>query len=649
MRTKDLLCKFEDLFSSRRGSLYRAGEQLSSRDRDTTIDAYQMWLCILVDLSYLDLDRDAAVVGRIVTDLMSRDVLTTINAFSGLYQSCQAGNFIGFKALCHTISPHLYHLLRDDVEGASHGIPECGKRLIQVSTWLSRLTLADIDLEQQCLEEYMYNEATIQSTLPKSIVSAMKRHIDRWMRAWDPTNLRFSHGPGGVAGHGRTTLETKYRDLSADRKIDIVFGDEFVESPFPIKTELARVSQTIFVPKSYKTFRTISMEPSTLMYLQQGIWREIDRCVEDSVYLRSRIGFHDQERNVKLAKEGSIWRNYATIDLSAASDTVSWDLVKQLFRDTRLYRYLIATRSTHTMLPDGRLVKLNKFAPMGSALCFPIETLVFAAACAVVCGRHSVSSRDRSIAGDFSVFGDDIIVPTEVSADLVSVLTQLGFRVNDDKSFTDADCWYRESCGGEFCEGVDVTPLRISRKYSSSFSKEKGSTKTITSGIAGIIDMANMAWQYGFLTLRSWLIQRYQREDQARPLIPIFGENGFLGDHCTNYHTRSRHDRYLHRQTIYGSHFVAKTTNKGNDEVAYRHWLEVRSSNLSDAGVSFESRVGSTAIPRRRDDFISPIRYEHQKVYIDHHSLRKSFSLKHLEPRNWDPRIMLLVREILSV
>jgi len=77
--------------------------------------------------------------------------------------------------------------------------------------------------------------------------------------------------------------------------------------------------------------------------------------------------------------------------------------------------------------------------------------MLFAAACRAVGAKT----------GDFLVYGDDIIVPTSVVDELVKLLGFLGFEVNTEKSFSDPDLRFRESCGLDAYNGVDVTPVYV--------------------------------------------------------------------------------------------------------------------------------------------------------------------------------------------
>jgi hypothetical protein len=553
MRPSQTILVLEDLRNSFSGPLYRKGIELTLDDTATVLDVYQQWLCLLVDLGYLHHGALLREAHRLFTDMVKRDVLDLNNAFADLLGCVRNQEIRGFKALCKRVSDHLHIIVKDDMSSVMLGDVFAAKRLCHAFAYTGRLTLSDIDLTQQCLEDYTNIEAEMVDVSRTPLISSLNYIIRDWMRSFDPTRIQFQHGPGGVAGHGRTSLEVKYKDLTSDKMLEYAFGEPWWVVG-PVRSSLDRISQTIFVPKSYKTFRTISMESATLQYCQQGIWKEIDRVVSDSPFLRNRIGFHEQERNQRLARRGSIERNYATIDLSAASDSVSYSLVKELFRGTKLLRYLVATRSRRTLLPDGRLIELKKFAPMGSALCFPVETIIFASICAYVTRGHGVS-------GDFSVFGDDIIVPTQCVDQVMKILESLGFRVNREKSFYRSDSWFRESCGKEYCDGFDVTPLRVSRQ----FSHEQDFVK-----LASLIDLANGAYQHGYKTLRSFFLSQLRK----RNYTPLFSPTGVLADNYTNYHTQRRWNFDLQKIECKTTSLHLTPSGDQNEDLRLRHWFE---------------------------------------------------------------------------
>lgn len=221
------------------------------------------------------------------------------------------------------------------------------------------------------------------------------------------------------------------------------------------------------------TNRVISKEPVTLMWLQQGFKEQLYHYFRCQPFLKKVINLQDQSLSSSMARHGSFDGSYATIDLSAASDSVSLELVSRIFSGTSLLVPLIETRSTSTCYKakNGEVVaswKLRKFAPMGSALCFPVECIVFAAICEAA--RRRVGSRKL-----FRVYGDDLVVPTEYAEVVCDYLAACHFKVNERKSFIhSSEYMFREACGGEFFNGKEVTPVRLSRALKPMTTKPSG-------------------------------------------------------------------------------------------------------------------------------------------------------------------------------
>jgi len=223
-------------------------------------------------------------------------------------------------------------------------------------------------------------------------------------------------------------------------------------------------ARCVFVPKDSRGPRLISCEPREFMYIQQGLMTLMYKKVEERKAIAGQIGFTDQTRNQRLAKQGSIDGLSASLDLTEASDKVSLELVDYLFPDNWVSA-LRACRSKGTELPDGTLMPLRKFAPMGSACCFPVEAICFwsIALAAMPLGDDYYNRlfRDHLRADDavLSVFGDDIIVPTRFVERVIQALELVGLEVNRDKSYWSGP--FRESCGGDYFLGVDVAPVRV--------------------------------------------------------------------------------------------------------------------------------------------------------------------------------------------
>ncbi len=225
-----------------------------------------------------------------------------------------------------------------------------------------------------------------------------------------------------------------------------------------------RPSRVTAVPKTLKTPRIIAIEPTCMQYAQQSVAEPLVELLETDSVSRHFVGFTDQVPNQQLARIGSRDQSLATLDLSEASDRVSNQLVEIMLNGyTHLRDAVESSRSLQADVPVHGVIRLNKFASMGSALCFPIEAMVFTTA--VFMGiEESQGSRltDRTIKsmiGRVRVYGDDIIVPVEYTQAVIGVLEALGFKVNQHKSFWNGN--FRESCGKEYFRGVDVSVVKL--------------------------------------------------------------------------------------------------------------------------------------------------------------------------------------------
>lgn len=201
-----------------------------------------------------------------------------------------------------------------------------------------------------------------------------------------------------------------------------------------------------FVPKTVKTLRSIAVEPLLNGYLQKGI----DQVLRDRLR-RIGVNLSDQDPNRQFSRLGSFDEDdaFVTIDLSSASDSISTGLCQRLL-PPEWFAFLNACRSKHYKY-KGVLHPFHKFCSMGNGFCFPLETLIFTAACSAVnAGTPGV---------DYLVYGDDIIVRKTHAADLIALLNVMGFSVNKDKTFLQGP--FRESCGADWYLGEDVRPFTL--------------------------------------------------------------------------------------------------------------------------------------------------------------------------------------------
>lgn len=200
------------------------------------------------------------------------------------------------------------------------------------------------------------------------------------------------------------------------------------------------------VPKDCEKDRGIAIEPSLNVFYQLGYGRLIRKRLKRAG-LDLQIG---QDIHRRVAREASIRGHLATIDLSNASDTISRNLVRILL-PPKWFEALDDLRSTRTQFKGGWHL-LEKFSSMGNGFTFELETLIFLGLILAV----PTSSQKLEIGDNVFVFGDDIIVPGEISSDVISMLEFFGMTTNKSKTFVDGP--FRESCGGDYFLGVDVRP-----------------------------------------------------------------------------------------------------------------------------------------------------------------------------------------------
>lgn len=333
----------------------------------------------------------------------------------------------------------------------------------------------------------------------------------------DWSNIQPSHGPGAVSDSKKGLDKWKNLDGRTSRLCDKFYPLAEYFSPTPDLFDYKSASYSnpycklAIVPKDRRGPRVICTQPVGLMWIQQGQWKSMKRTIETARILRTSqamtnlgigcsIKFDKQQQNGSLALESSRTREFATIDLSDASDLISWGLVRFLL-NKRNRQFLAASRATHVKIHDD-LVKLHMFAPMGSAVCFPVETLVFwciaTAATLVRSGVIYEELRGRaekilsSYPSEVFVFGDDILVRREACKDVCERFLDVGFKPNQRKTFSEG--FYRESCGVDAFYGHELKIVRL-----------QSLTLTSMSDAYASIELANRARGMGMIQLAEYL------------------------------------------------------------------------------------------------------------------------------------------------
>lgn len=384
---------------------------------------------------------------------------------------------------------------------------------------------------------------------------------------FDPEVWRPKHGPGAVADAVGSSYKYDFPTWSA--RLETVFPsslfayanysawlDDVTTGNTPIEIEVPSV--VLSVPKSQKTPRLIAKEPTANMWCQQIIRDYLESNVAKS-FLQNCISFRDQSKNQELALESSLTQSHWTVDLSSASDRLSLWLVERLLRrNPSLLDALHASRSQYSRVPvrNGyELLRMKKFAPQGSATTFPLQTIVYAilAIASVIYSRGlQVNSKTLfEVSKEVRVFGDDTIIPSDSGGQYVQLLTYCGFLVNYDKTFSEGN--FRESCGVEAWNGVDVTPAYITYPYDESR----------PSSVASTVECSNNFFLKGLWhsaaalesTLPSYVRKNLRR---VRPGGGAFGLTSFCGDDVSQL--KSRYNHRLQRDEVLALSLTQKVT-----------------------------------------------------------------------------------------
>lgn len=306
-------------------------------------------------------------------------------------------------------------------------------------------------------------------------------------------------------GPGSTTLlrraeATHPKKFSVERKITAKAYD-FVKPWFhvayplwDITFEIDGFSKIVTVPKNAKTDRLIAIEPGINLWFQKGIGLLIRKRLK-----RNGIDLNDQSINQERARIGSKFNQLATVDFSMASDTISYDLVEQLL-PSNWFTVMNNFRSSSALVGKN-IHHFAKFSSMGNGFTFELESLLFFSLAVAVCDYLGL---DRS---GISVYGDDVVLPSQACDLFYSVSADLGFSVNKSKSYQTGS--YRESCGAHYWDGESIKPVFLKETFN---------------GLQSVIRAAN--------TLRDYARDRLNSGCDARLRAPWLLLIQYLGDKC---------------------------------------------------------------------------------------------------------------------
>jgi hypothetical protein len=160
---------------------------------------------------------------------------------------------------------------------------------------------------------------------------------------------------------------------------------------------------------------------------------------------------------------------------------------------------------------------------MGSALTFPVEAMVFLVVVLIGIEKSArmplTYQKVKSLVGSLRIYGDDIIVPVDYVPAVIASLESFGFKVNSNKSFWTGK--FRESCGGEYYDGFDVTPVKFRRVFPTS--------RRCAEELISLVEFRNHVYYRGL-----WKTARYLDEKigELLPYFPIVDDaSAALGRH----------------------------------------------------------------------------------------------------------------------
>jgi len=404
---------------------------------------------------------------------------------------------------------------------------------------------------------------------PEKRSSFSWHHFDRLCRrvvtSWghfDPWSLRPKHGPGAVSD--RQTGFVKHDFPVWPRKLDGVFPfDWFGSHDFENRSlsDCEPPSVLHAVPKTMKAPRLIAAEPTAHQWIQGSLQRWLVDKVKSSE-LGLSIDFQDQSLSSNMALSASADRRFASIDLSEASDRLSTRLVEYVFQGNRyLLDAMHACRTRSVSISkeltgtNDELLLIKKFASQGSALTFPVQTIVFTLLghFALMCidNRFDTTlSAMRSRSSRLRVFGDDILIDNDAYEVMVALLTECGLKVNTSKSFTRG--LFREACGMRAYNGVDVTPAYYHGPYDPS--KPEALQKTV--------EASNNFHSKGMWNTADYLLKTVPEGE--RNLIPRHRQAFWattLFSYCKGMFTPSkrRYNKHLQREEFKAIGVYSKT------------------------------------------------------------------------------------------
>lgn len=434
----------------------------------------------------------------------------------------------------------------------------CIRQFTRVFKKLSLKPSDQAKLELSAYKKYERIENEIRDSFDSRklhLLSLVSHFLLYDLGSFDPLSITGKHGPGSV--YEQMTPNDKWRYLMgclfhADPLKGTIYPELFCLENLPLIEASSARSRVISVPKNSTSVRLITVEPFLRQFVQGGLNTYLRDFISRNRYLANCLDLRDQSANQKLALGSSLTRELSTIDLSSASDSISLSLCDEVFgRYENFYQVLMSSRSPESEF-NGVKFTLRKYAGMGNATTFPIQSIIYAAI--LIAAYHDMSGIKPTVNSMsrasrlIRCFGDDLIVPSTMYEKATEWLTDFGFTVNLDKSFTNG--YFRESCGVDAYKGVDITPIYV-RHYPHT------GAESVT--IPALVASSNQLWLKGYNNAGNYLKDLVE-ETLGRRLPHVPFDSSSLGWHTrVNARTIERWNKHLHRFEYRGLVIRSKT------------------------------------------------------------------------------------------
>lgn len=324
----------------------------------------------------------------------------------------------------------------------------------------------DGDPEQAAVDLFFTNErrcemlnsrfsSLLEHPRMREILYRWRNRVQKIMGKFSSYDISgFEWSSGAIVGcpTGNTPLDRIATKGITRELLSFAQSRDLSDSWYILSDMSVGITHLEFVPKTAKTHRVIAIP----LAINAGVQRSIGK------YLYRRLTFFGIDTrtapdwHVFLAKWASITGEYTTEDLSSASHLIYTELVRFLVAKD-WYELLDACRD-HSYTYDGKAFGFHHFMPNGNGYCFELETIIFKAMLDVCCNDT-----------ESYAYGDDLIFKSEYTQNVRSLIKNIGFISNVEKSFSSG--FFRESCGGDFIHGHDIRPLYIKSSLQTSYEK----------------------------------------------------------------------------------------------------------------------------------------------------------------------------------